>query len=175
LILDFFNIVANLKKIPRQGWIEKARIHNPESVADHSYSLTVMAMILSELNHLDSDKTIKMSLIHDLAESLTGDITPESMTKNEKTKLENDAMNKILKKLPEKLQEKYQTVWKEYQDNQTKEAQLVHDLDKVEMALQAKIYSNDMSSSALKQFLNSSVSGVTNYEIKKILAKILDQ
>lgn len=175
MILDFFNIVANLKKIPRQGWIEKAGIHNPESVADHTYSLTVMAMILSELNHLDSGKTIKMSLLHDLAESITGDITPDTMPKNEKTVLENDAMNKILKKLPDNLQEKYQTIWREYQDNQTKEAQLVHDLDKVEMALQAKIYSKDMSSTALKQFLNSAVSSVNSYEIKKILAKILDQ
>jgi len=175
LILDFFNTVANLKKIPRQGWIEKAGINNPESVADHTYSLTVMAMVLSELNHLDSNKAIKMSLLHDLAESITGDITPGIMPKDEKTMLENNAMNKILKKLPDDIQEKYQTIWKEYQDNQTKEAQLIHDLDKLEMALQAKIYSNHMSSETLKQFLHSATSGINNSEIKKILAKILEQ
>jgi len=175
LILDFFNTVANLKKVPRQGWVEKAGINNPESVADHTYSLTVMAMILSELNHLDSNKTIKMSLLHDLAESVTGDITPNNMPKAEKIMLENDAMNKILKKLPDNIQKKYQNIWNEYQDNQTKEAQLVHDLDKLEMALQAKLYSKDMSFETLKQFLNSAMSGVDNSEIKKILAEILDQ
>lgn len=175
MILDFFNTVANLKNIPRQGWIEKAGINNPESVADHTYSLTVMAMILSELNHLDSNKTITMSLLHDLAESVTGDITPNTMPKDEKTMLENDAMNKILKNLPDNIQKKYQNIWNEYQDNQTEEAQFVHDLDKLEMALQAKIYSKYMGFETMKQFLNSAISGVNNSEIKKILAEIIDQ
>ncbi|MBI5859248.1 MAG: HD domain-containing protein, partial [Nitrosarchaeum sp.] len=77
MILDFFNTSANLKKIPRQGWIDKLSIDNPESVADHTFSMAMMGMIFSDLENYDTEKILKMILLHDLAESITGDITPE--------------------------------------------------------------------------------------------------
>ena len=49
MILEFLETVVNLKKISRQGWIDKLDIKTPESVADHSYSLAVMGMIVSDL------------------------------------------------------------------------------------------------------------------------------
>jgi putative hydrolase of HD superfamily len=71
MLFDFFNIVAELKKIPRKGWKEKLGLENPESVADHSYLTAVMSMIISDLNGLNTQKVLKMSLLHDLAESIT--------------------------------------------------------------------------------------------------------
>ncbi len=47
MILDFFKTAANLKKISRQGWIEKIPIDNPESVADHTYSLAIISMVIA--------------------------------------------------------------------------------------------------------------------------------
>jgi len=47
MIIDFFRTVVNLKKISRQGWIDKVSIENPESVADHSYSMAMMSMVIS--------------------------------------------------------------------------------------------------------------------------------
>ena len=69
MIEDFFQKVLELKNIPRQGWKEKLGINNPESVADHSYSTSVISMILSDLEGLNSEKIIRMALLHDLAES----------------------------------------------------------------------------------------------------------
>lgn len=46
----------------------------PESVADHSYRAAVLAMALPP--GLDRDRCVKMALLHDLAESMVGDITP---------------------------------------------------------------------------------------------------
>jgi len=86
MIEKFFQNVLELKNIPRQGWKEKLGINNPESVADHSYSTTVMSMILSDLEGLNSEKIIKMALLHDLAESIIGDIIPDNIAKNEKVK-----------------------------------------------------------------------------------------
>ena len=45
MIEKFFEKVLELKNVPRQGWKEKLEIDNPESVADHSYSTTVLSMI----------------------------------------------------------------------------------------------------------------------------------
>ena len=69
VILDFFKNALNLKNISRQGWIDKLSIKHPESVADHSYSMAIMAMVISDLENHDSEKILKMVLLHDLAES----------------------------------------------------------------------------------------------------------
>ena len=50
--LDFFQTAAKLKKISRQGWIDKLSIDNPESVADHSYSMAIMSMVISDIRKL---------------------------------------------------------------------------------------------------------------------------
>ena len=102
MIEKFFEKVLELKNVPRQGWKEKLEIDNPESVADHSYSTTVLSMILSDMKGLDSEKIIRMSLLHDLAESIIGDITPDHITKNEKITKENHAIKQILKNLPDR-------------------------------------------------------------------------
>ena len=83
-LLDFFKNTSNLKNISRQGWIDKLSIEHPESVADHSYSMAIMAMIISDLENYDSEKILKMVLLHDLAESKIGDLTPDQISKDEK-------------------------------------------------------------------------------------------
>ncbi len=140
MILDFLKIAVNLKTIPRQGWIEKLSIKNPESVADHTYSMSIIGMILSDSQKYNTEKILKMILLHDLAESITGDLTPEQKSK-EKMVLENKTFEKILTHLPENLQEQYYQLWNEYQTNDSNEANFVHQIDKLEMAFQAKIYS----------------------------------
>lgn len=107
MILDFLKTVANLKKISRQGWINKLSINNPESVADHSYSMAMMSMIISDLGNYDSEKIIKMTLLHDLTESKIGDHTPEQLIKEKKIRLENNAFNEIIKDLPELIKAQY--------------------------------------------------------------------
>ena len=107
MIEKFFEIVLKLKNTPRQGWIEKLEINNPESVADHSYSTSIMSMVLSDLEGINSEKIIRMALLHDLAESITGDITPNTISNNEKIMKENLAMEEILKSLPDKITKQY--------------------------------------------------------------------
>lgn len=174
LILDFFNIIAKLKTIPRQGWIDKAGIKKPESVADHTFSMTAMAMVLSDLNELNTEKILKMSLLHDLAESLTGDLTPDKISKDEKINLENKAMKEILDKLPEDLSINYKSLWEEFQNNNSVESKFLHDVDKLEMALQAKIYSKEnFPKETLRLFLESAQNDIKSNNLKKILDKIL--
>ena len=96
VILDFFKNALNLKTISRQGWIDKLSIEHPESVADHSYSMAIMGMVISDLDNYDSEKMLKMILLHDLAESKIGDYTPNQISKDNKIKIENNAYEKII-------------------------------------------------------------------------------
>ncbi|MFB5605695.1 MAG: HD domain-containing protein, partial [Nitrosarchaeum sp.] len=122
MILDFLYTSAKLKKIPRQGWIEKLAINHPESVADHTYSMAIMGMIFSDMKNYDTGKILKIILLHDLVESITGDMTPEQISKDEKIDLENKTIKIILKDLPKLLQKQYNALWDEYQSNKSVEA-----------------------------------------------------
>ena len=139
-LVSFFRIVCNLKAIKRSGWIHKSNITSPESVADHSYSMCMMSMILAEIMNLDSGYIMKMVIIHDLAESMVGDHMPDNKSSEEKQLLEDQAMKNIISKLPNSLRKNYLRIWNEYINNITVNAKFVHNMDKLEMALQAKEY-----------------------------------
>ena len=176
MILDFFYIAVKLKEIPRQGWIDKLELKNPESVSDHTYMMSLMCMVLADITKLDTLKIIKMSLLHDLAESKIGDKTPGELDLNEKTKLENTAMSKILKHLPDTIQNNYQEIWKEFQESTSQESIFVHEVDKLEMALQAKIYADQGISSPenIKTFFETAKKSIQNKHLQNILDSILD-
>jgi len=174
MILDFFKTAANLKKISRQGWIDKLSLDNPESVADHSYSMAVMSMVISDLENYDSEKILKMVLLHDLAESKIGDHTPEQLSNEKKIKIENNAFDKIIENLPNLIKTQYLQIWQEYQKNTSPESQIVHQIDKLEMALQAKIYQKDgHSQEKLESFFESAKIDITDPKLKELFTKII--
>jgi len=175
MILDFFKTAANLKNIPRQGWIDKLSIHNPESVADHSYSMAIIGMVMSDLENHDSEKILKMILLHDLAESKIGDLIPGQLSKEEKTDLENNAFCQVVERLPEIIKSQYLKIWNEYQENTSAESKLVHQMDKLEMALQAKLYQSDgYAYEKLESFFESAETGITDPKLKEIFTNIID-
>lgn len=174
MIEDFLDVAIKLKTVPRQGWINKLGLKDPESVADHCYSMAVMAMVFSDLRKLDTGKIVKMTLLHDLAEAVTGDLTPDDTTRPEKEKMENKAMKRILSTLPKALKTEYAKLWAEYQQNHTREAMLLHQVDKLEMALQAKNYKKmGYAKKQMAPFFDSAKKGVTDPALKKTLRKIL--
>ena len=112
-IVSFFHVVCNLKKVRRSGWIHKSNILSPESVADHSYSMCMMSMVLSEILNLDTAHIMKMANLHDLAESIVGDNTPDMISHDEKIIQETNTMREIISKLPDNLHKKYLDIWNE--------------------------------------------------------------
>ena len=173
LIDEFFKTTINLKKIPRQGWKNKLGMTNPESVADHCFSMSVIAMVLSDLQNLDTTKVLKMSLIHDLAESITGDLTTDKISKKEKEKLENKTMKKIFNNLPDILAEEYLSIWNEYQKRQTNEAVFLHEVDKLEMAFQANVYAKEgIQKQTLQPFFDTAKNEIKNKRLMRILSKL---
>ena len=173
-LLEFFKIVSNLKKIRRQGWIDKISINHPESVADHSYSMALICMVLSDSEKYNSEKVLKMVLLHDLAESKIGDFTPEKLKKTEKNILENNAFKEIIETLPSSIKLQYLKIWQEYKENNSLESKLVHQVDRLEMALQAKIYQNDgFPLEKLEPFFESAKKDIFDSKLKELFTKII--
>ena len=173
MLSNFFFQIASLKNLPRAGWKVKLNLKDSESVAEHSYMMTVMSMVLSDLKNMKTDKILKMSLIHDWAESKIGDFMPDEITHERKTELEEYAMIEILEGLPVKLKEDYYNLWDEYKENSSIEAKFVHELDKLEMALQAKIYEKESDPEKIKPFIVSAVEQITDEDLKRILIEII--
>jgi putative hydrolase of HD superfamily len=170
MLFDFFYLALELKKVPRKGWKSKASIEHPESVADHSYGTAIIAMILSDLQKLNTQKILKMALLHDLAEAITGDFMPEEISKEIKNTSERDAMKEILSKLPKIIAEEYDQIWEEYLQANTKESILLHDVDKMEMAIQAAKYSSEgYSNEKLSQFIDSAKKEIRSKELLDML------
>ena len=173
MISNFFFQIAGLKKLPRSGWKIKVGLDNSESVAEHSYMMSVMSMVLSDMKSLNSEKVLKMAILHDWAESKIGDFMPDEIGYDKKSELENYAMSEILESLPQKIQSNYYDIWNEFLVRDTPEARLVYELDKLEMALQAKIYEKDVDPEKVKPFIISAVEQIIDPDVKKILVDIL--
>ena len=174
MILDFFKTAVNLKNISRQGWINKLSLKHPESVSDHSYSMAIMGMVISDLENYNSEKILKMILLHDLAESKIGDYTPNQISKENKIKIENKAYDEIINALPNAIKLQYAQIWEEYQKQESPESKIVHQIDKLEMALQAKMYQKQGSSKdAVESFFKSAENEITHPKLKDILYQIL--
>ena len=112
MISDFFFQIAGLKNIPRTGWKMKLNLQDSESVAEHSYMMSVMAMVMADLKNLNTEKILKMTILHDWAESKIGDFMPDEITIEKKTELEEYAMTELLEELPPTIKDNYFDIWK---------------------------------------------------------------
>src|SRR3989338_4025487 len=72
-IANFLNELNVLKRMPRTGSFV-AGIKHPDSVAEHAFRAAELAIILAELEGVDRDRTLRMTLIHDNAETRIGDL-----------------------------------------------------------------------------------------------------
>lgn len=91
---------------------------------------------------LDRDRMIRMALVHDMCETIVGDATPAmKIPKDVKAKAENEAVTQILAPLlPSINGQEIIDLFHEYEENATPEAHFVHDLDILDMVLQAVDY-----------------------------------
>jgi len=72
-IVDFVQKAGLLKKVKRSGWISWVGIERPESVADHSFRSAILAMCIADLKGLNTEKLMRMLLLHDIHEAIIGD------------------------------------------------------------------------------------------------------
>ena len=95
--------------------------------------------------------------------------------RSEKIKKENIAMKQILKNLPDKIVKSYFEIWNEYQKNSSQESRLLHDIDKLEMAFQAKFYQNKgISKEKLQTFFNTAKKEIKSKNLRNILSNFME-
>ena len=130
--ITFLNKIEKLKCNTRHSFTSCGR---KESVAEHSWRLAVMAMLCAdEYPEIDINKVIKMCLIHDFGEAVTGDIPAFLKTENDEME-EEKAIESILSLLPESHKNELTDLFSEMSACETDEAKLVKALDNLEAVL----------------------------------------
>ncbi|KAL3889096.1 hypothetical protein ACJMK2_001452 [Sinanodonta woodiana] len=155
-LFEFISLIGQLKRIKRTGWVLR-KVTDPESVADHMYRMGVMAFLIDPGSGLSKEKCIKMSLVHDMAESIVGDLTPsDGVDKEEKHRREKTALMHICSLVSDDVGAELMSLWQEYEEQKTPESHYVMDLDKFDMIFQAYEYEQiDNKPGFLQEFFDS--------------------
>jgi putative hydrolase of HD superfamily len=169
LIQAYFEI-NHLKQLYRQGWLLRGIPPDQcESVAEHSFGVAILTLILADtyFPELDSGKLLKMALAHDLGEVYAGDIVPRAgIPPKDKHQLEKKSVSQIFEKLPNGSE--YFKLWEEFEAGESPESQLIRQIDKLEMALQASVYQH-LGFEYLSEFFDSARERITSPELIEIL------
>lgn len=140
-VLSVLAAAGKLKRLKRAGWV-RAGVPDPENVADHSYRVAMLALLLAPRLGVETEKTLKLALLHDLAEARVGDLTPaDGVAPADKRAREEAAFDAIVASLPEG--SALGVLFREYEDASTPEARIVRQLDRLEMAMQALEYERE--------------------------------
>lgn len=171
-ILQLALVSGKLKRLPRTGW-GMSNVKNPESVAEHSFRVGLLAMSLAGELGLSQEKSMKMALVHDLAEAEIGDIVIQRGDKilvnaDEKHEKEHDAMVKIANET--KLDELV-ILFKEYSLQESPEAQLVKQVDRLEMLIQAYEYEQEQGID-LEEFFLPTRKEITHPKVRELLNEL---
>ena len=131
-LISFLGIIEKLKCNTRHSWTSSGR---QESVAEHSWRLAVIAMLLKdEFPDTDNEKVIKMCLVHDFGEAITGDIPCFDKNRSDE-KREDNEVDKLIETLPESQRNEISALFTEMRETKTTEAKLVKALDKLEAVI----------------------------------------
>lgn len=131
--LEIMEVAEKLKCNTRHSWTSNGR---HESVADHSWRLAFMAlMVRDEFKELDMDKVIRMCIIHDLGEAITGDIPAFDKTKKDE-KIEEQKLMEWLDTFPQPYKDEFISMLIEMKELSSEEAKLYKALDNLEAVIQ---------------------------------------
>lgn len=143
-----------LKRTARTGWVQRG-VAGAENVAAHSYGVVFITLVLAQVidEAIDLGQALALATLHDLPEGLTSDIpTPawRFLPPNIKTDVERQAMHEILADAP--FAAPLLAWWEALHANDSPEARLVHDADKLDMFIQARMYAEQTGNRQLAEF-----------------------
>lgn len=176
--LDFFKTIGKSKRLLRSGFVRE-KIKDPESIAEHSFRVGLLAMVLSDKLgfELDKEKLIKMALLHDIGEIVTGDIVVQRgevldlELRDKKEQQEKKGIREIFDKIGEG--EIYREIFSEMIQRQTLEAKIFWQFDKLELALQALEYEGEQGHQ-LDEFFLDAKTNISDPFLRRLLEEIIE-
>lgn len=140
-IIEFLQAAEKLKDTLRSGITSNGRA---ESTAEHSWRLCLMVMLFDrELAEYDRLKLLKLCIIHDLGEAISGDVPATCQSPDDgRAARERADLKTLCAPLPDDLRREIIDLADEYSGAATPEAQMIKGFDKLETMLQHLIGRN---------------------------------
>jgi len=151
--LDLLVQANILKTTPRTGW-HLRWVPDPEDVAAHSWGTAMVALVLAEMSgdRLDRGRLLAMAILHDLAEAEVSDIprlAARFFPDGAKNDAEARALAEMLGNLP--VAGSWTALLEDFKREESAEARLVRDADRLEFLLQAWVYRRTTGNERLEQ------------------------
>ena len=143
-VVNYYVLCNKLKDVIRTGWIDwKVNRERVESIAEHIFGVQMLAIAMKSEYQYDIDimKVIYMLAIHELGETIIGDLTQFQISKEEKEKMEHEAVHNILSSLIDG--EQIESLFLEFDSHSTPEAMFAYQCDKLECDIQSKLYDQE--------------------------------
>jgi len=174
-VLELLLRASQLKLVPRTGWAMRG-VADAESVADHSFGVAFISLILADMvdQPIDKVKLLTIALLHDLPENTLSDIPSPAtayLPLGAKRSAEAAVLRALLNPLPDA--EKWSRWWREFEDGSSIEGLLVRDADRLDMLIQAHIYEQTTGNRWLEEFWSSSDAASFEFAATRSLYKAL--
>ncbi len=130
--ISFLLELDKLKAVLRRSYINKGE--RRENSAEHSWHAGIAVMMLSEHanSEIDTMRTIKMMLIHDIVEIDAGDtFVYDKSDEAGKIERENRAADRIFGMLPDDQANELHDLWNEFEARTTPEAMFAAAIDRL--------------------------------------------
>jgi len=143
-LMKFYLLATKLKYKIRAGWDKdgwNVKAERIESIAEHVFGVCILAISIdSEFDmDIDIEKVVKMLVLHEIGETIIGDITPfDGVSIDEKNNIEHAAWKKLLNGLIK--EEELYDLLIEFDERQTNDAKFAYLCDKLEADIQSKVY-----------------------------------
>lgn len=167
-VIEYYVLCNKLKDIVRTGWkdwgVKRERV---ESIAEHIYGVQMLAVAMwSEYKYdIDIRKVLSMLSIHELEETIIGDLTLFQIDSKSKADMGHEAVREILSKLA--MGHNFEELIMEFDRRESAEAMFAYQCDKLECDIQCRLYDEEGCVDLTNQKGNSIAE---NEEVKELLA-----
>jgi 5'-deoxynucleotidase YfbR-like HD superfamily hydrolase len=196
-LVSLFGHLADLKRLKRTGWLDRGvPPAEVESVADHSLLTAVISWVVAcDDTDIDASRVLQLAVIHDLAESISGDPAPydpadvpiddpealaaffsvrhpRSLSSSDtKQRAEAAAVEKLISLMPDSAARSFRELWNEYESQETTEARFVKQVDRLEAFLQSRDYVDRYPNLPFDGFRLQALEEITH----PVLARVRDE
>jgi putative hydrolase of HD superfamily len=139
-VIELMKLVSSLKDLQRTGWKQHGVSGIIDTTASHTLGVALLSWTYAKRENVDILKVLKMALVHDLVESVTGDLTPQDSKRVDREKLEKNGIQKVQERLPAELRDEVASLVEEFRREKTEESKMVKACDRLETVLQAHFY-----------------------------------
>ena len=195
-ILELIGHAEALKRVRRRGW-DLIGVDEPESVADHTFAVALIVLLIGTGRPaFDLRRALVIALLHDLPEALAGDATPfdespavsvdehatlfQSLPRYSpaaaaaKRRAEEAALRAMTMRLSDGLRRLIVDAWEEYESNETPEARLVRQADRLEALVQARYYESTQPGLPVESFRLRAEAAIEDPDLCRLLELIDD-